>query len=82
MVLTRHDLARAIELETGSKNVYGAIASLLSTEHNAYGRALIEVDEKIELHPDVREEVLAHDWTTRPGRSAGHEGTRPARFGP
>lgn len=61
--LPRQQLAQAIERETGSTNGYGAIANLLSTEHNSYGRALIEVEGTIRLHPDVRDEILAHRWS-------------------
>jgi hypothetical protein len=63
VALPRQQLAQAIEMETGSTNGYGAIANLLSSEHNCYGRTLIDVNGAIHLHPDVRDEILSHLWS-------------------
>jgi hypothetical protein len=60
--LPREQLVRKIEEVTGSKNAYGAVASLLTSRGNAYGRVMIDIGGRIHLHPDVREEILSHSW--------------------
>ena len=48
---------------TNSKNAYGAIASLLTSRGNAYGRVLEDEDGIIRLHPSVADEVCSFCWS-------------------
>lgn len=61
--LPRHQMARMIEAKTGSVNGYGAVANLLTSNGNAYGRVFIDRDGRIDLHPDVRDEIHRHSWS-------------------
>lgn len=61
--LQRRQLERLIETSIGSANGRGAVASLLTSKANSYGRALIDRDGFIEIHPDVADEVQLHAWT-------------------
>jgi HNH endonuclease len=56
-------LVRETERITKSKNAYGAIASLLTSKANAYGRVFEDVEGTIRIHPDVEMEVRAHSWS-------------------
>lgn len=60
--LVRHDLVRRVQKATSSANPYGAVASLMTSAGNAYGRALIDDDGIVSIHPDVRDEVARHKW--------------------
>jgi hypothetical protein len=48
---------------TNSKNAYGAIASLLTSKANAYGRVFEDRDGIIRLHPCVEAEVRSFHWS-------------------
>lgn len=48
---------------TGSQNAYGAVASLLTSRGNNYGRVLEEVAGKIRLHPAIEAEVRSLRWS-------------------
>lgn len=61
--LVRHDLVRRVQQFTTSRNPPGAIASLMTSQGNAYGRALIDDGGIVSIHPDVRDEVARHKWT-------------------
>lgn len=60
--LVRQDLVAKVRQRTRSKNPYGAVASLMTSEGNAYGRALMDDDGIVTIHPDVRDEVARHRW--------------------
>lgn len=60
--ISRHRLEQEAERRTKSKNAYGAIASLLTSKGNAYGRVFEEVDGMIRLHPAVEQEVRSLRW--------------------
>lgn len=60
--ISREDLVRETERLTGSANAYGAIASMMTTKGNAYGRVLIDVNGLVTIHPDVADEVQRHNW--------------------
>jgi hypothetical protein len=47
---------------TNSKNAYGAVASLLTSKANAYGRVFEDIDGIIRLHPSVEAEVRSFPW--------------------
>lgn len=61
--LVRTDLVAKVQKHTKSKNPYGAVASLMTSEGNAYGRALIDDDGIVTIHPDLHGEVSRHRWT-------------------
>jgi hypothetical protein len=58
----RDDLVAEAARVTNSKNAYGAVASLLTSKSNAYGRALEDVYGIIRLHPAVEKEIRAFEW--------------------
>ena len=60
--ISRSELVRETEQITGSKNAYGAIASLLTSKGNAYGRVLEEVRGTVRIHPDVEAEIRSRSW--------------------
>lgn len=59
----REHLVKEAERTTNSRNAYGAIASLLTTKGNAYGRVLEDVGGIIRLHPAVEDEVRSFRWS-------------------
>lgn len=61
--ISRNTLIMEIQRATGSKNAYGAIASLLTSKGNAYGRVFEDVNGMIRIHPDVEPTVRAKNWT-------------------
>ena len=61
--LSRDQLARAAEHATNTKNGYGAIASLLTSRANAYGRVLEDVDGFIRIHPAMEDIVRSFHWS-------------------
>lgn len=66
--IDRDELAELAESLAGSRNGYGAVAQLLTSKGNAYGRALIERAGKITIHPDVLARVRTFRWVA-PGAS-------------
>ena len=60
--ISREELIKKIAQLTSSKNPAGAVASLLTSKGNAYGRVSEEVDGKLRLHPEVEYEVMAINW--------------------
>lgn len=61
--VSRDQLVREVARVTRSKNAYGAIASLLTTKGNAYGRVFEDIDGMIRLHPEVESAVRTHNWS-------------------
>lgn len=61
--LSREALIAEIGRITPSKNAYGTVASLLTSEGNAYGRVLQNVDGTIRLHPSIDEEARQLSWS-------------------
>lgn len=61
--ISRDELIRETERITKSKNVYGAIASLLTSKGNAYGRVFEDVGGTITIHRDVEAEVRERNWS-------------------
>ena len=60
--ISREELTKKIAQLTSSKNPAGAVASLLTSKGNAYGRVFEEIDGKLRLHPEVEYEVRAFNW--------------------
>lgn len=58
----RNDLVRRVGEVTGSKNPYGAVASLLTESGNAYGRVFADNGDIIRIHPEVEDQVRALSW--------------------
>lgn len=61
--ISRDQLVKNATRITKSKNAYGAVASMLTTKANAYGRVLEDVGGLIRLHPAVAETVHSLRWT-------------------
>lgn len=61
--LSREALIAEISRITTTKNAYGTVASLLTSNGNAYGRVLQNVDGTIRLHPAIDEEVRQLSWS-------------------
>ncbi len=47
---------------TRSNNPSGAVAGLLTSKGNAYGRVFARDNGSIRLHPQLHSEILAHQW--------------------
>ena len=60
--ISREELTKKIAQLTSSKNPAVAVASLLTSKGNAYGRVFEEIDGKLRLHPEVKYEVRAFNW--------------------
>jgi hypothetical protein len=58
----REQLVQDAAAATGSASTYGAVASLLRSRGNAYGRVFQDVDGRIGLHPSVEHDVLGLKW--------------------
>lgn len=61
-VIAADALVEQIAMGTPSSNPAGAVAGLLTSRGNAYGRVLQRRDRLICLHPNLEREILAHDW--------------------
>jgi len=61
--ISRGQLVQDVERVTRSKNAYGAVAQLLTTKGNAYGRVFEDVGGRVRLHPAVADEVLSFRWS-------------------
>lgn len=62
-IVSRDQLVREVARVTKSKNAYGAIASLLTTKGNAYGRVFEDNGGMIRLHPEVEGAIRALKWS-------------------
>jgi len=60
--INHHMLVAAAIRRLGSGNVRGAIASLLTSRGNAYGRVLTRDGDVTSIHPELDSEVRAHAW--------------------
>jgi hypothetical protein len=60
--LSRRQLIKEAERVTKTKNAYGAVASLLTTAGNAYGRVFEYRDGLIYIHPSVETVVRSLKW--------------------
>ena len=60
--LSRELLVQEVSRVTGSKDAYGAVASLLTSKGNCYGRVFIDVDGIISIHPEMVDEVSRSTW--------------------
>jgi hypothetical protein len=61
--VSRDELVNEAARITNTKNAYGAVASLLTSKSNAYGRVLEDVGGIIRLHPAVEPEVRSFRWS-------------------
>jgi hypothetical protein len=61
--IARDELIAQVGRVATTKNAYGAIASLLTSKGNAYGRVFEDVDGIIRLHPMVEEYVRSLPWS-------------------
>lgn len=61
--VSRDKLIAEIKRVTTTKNAYGAIASLLTSKGNAYGRVLEDVDGIIRFHPMIEDYVRSFHWS-------------------
>jgi hypothetical protein len=61
--ISRDQLVNEAAQITNSKNAYGAVASLLTSKANAYGRVFEDTDGIIQLHPAVEKEVRSCQWS-------------------
>ncbi len=61
--VARDELIAEIGRATTTKNAYGAIASLLTSKGNAYGRVFEDVDGIIRLHPMIEDYVRSLRWS-------------------
>jgi hypothetical protein len=59
----RDELVRRVAESTGSKNAYGAVASLMSNGNNAYGRVFEVEDRRVRLSPEVADLVRSLSWS-------------------
>jgi len=60
--IPRDRLVDLVGQVTGSKNPYGAVASMMTTKGQHYGRVLIDVGGTVRIHPQVAAEVARHRW--------------------
>jgi hypothetical protein len=60
--LSRELLVQEVNRVTGSKDAYGAVASLLTSKGNCYGRVLIDIDGMISIHPEMVDEISRSTW--------------------
>jgi len=63
--LTRDELVEAVGEATGSKNSYGAVASLMSNSGNAYGRVFELDGGRVRICPEVADVVASLEWEAR-----------------
>lgn len=61
--VARDKLISEVGRLTSTKKAYGAIASLLTSKGNAYGRVLEDVDGIIRLHPLIEDYVRSLRWS-------------------
>lgn len=61
--ISRDQLVKETARVTRSKNAYGAIASLLTTSGNAYGRVFQDDAGIIRIHPEVETTVRSLRWS-------------------
>jgi hypothetical protein len=61
--VARDALVAEVSRVTTTKNAYGAIASLLTSKGNAYGRVFEDVDGIIRLHPMIQGYVRSLQWS-------------------
>jgi len=60
--INHHMLVAAAIERVRSRNVAGAIANLLTSSGNAYGRVLSRAGDETIIHPELESEVRAHTW--------------------
>jgi RNA-directed DNA polymerase len=61
--VARDELIAEVGRVTTTKNAYGAIASLLTSKGNAYGRVFEDVDGIIRFHPLIEDYVRSLRWS-------------------
>lgn len=61
--VARDKLVSEVGRVTTTKNAYGAIANLLTSKGNAYGRVFENVDGIIRFHPMIEEYVRSLQWS-------------------